>query len=164
MTRKWRVLIGFFNISCLRFNLFLYYSEYILFFIHLRVYYFSQIFNLFIDTSFILTKPVSGEIIYDLRKKIQEIKYDLNQLDDYPSEIPELITSANLLRSNEFLSKINEKKTELVSVYEEYSEALEAILSSVFEIQKDLKEILKTQSSMIDIQEKKSLKSKNTKK
>jgi len=111
-----------------------------------------------------LAKPVSGEIIYDLRRKIQEIKYDLNQLDDSPSEIPELITSANLLRSNEFLSKINEKKTELVSVYEEYSEALEAILSSVFEIQKDLKEILKTQSSMIATQEKKCSKSKNTKK
>ena len=111
-----------------------------------------------------MAKPISGKIIYDLRKKIQEIKYDLNQLDDYPSEIPELITSANLLRSNEFLSKINEKKTELVSVYEEYSEALEAILSSVFEIQKDLKEILKTQSSMIATQEKKSSKSKNTKK
>ena len=111
-----------------------------------------------------MAKPVSGKIIYDLRKKIQEIKYDLNQLNESPSEIPELITSANLLRSNEFLSKINEKKTELVSVYEEYSEALEAILSSVFEIQKDLKEILKTQSSMIDTQEKKSSKSKNTKK
>ena len=111
-----------------------------------------------------MTTVGAGEIIYDLRKKIQEIKYDLNQLNESPSEIPELITSANLLRSNEFLSKINQKKTELVSVYEEYSESLEVMLSSVFEIQKDLKEILKTQSSMIATQEKKPSKSKNTKK
>ena len=105
-----------------------------------------------------------GEIIYDLRKKIHEIKYDLNQLGESPSEIPEMITSANLLRSNEFLLKTNEKKTELVSTYEQYSEALEAMLSSVFEIQKDLKEILKTQSSMITTKKKKPSKSKNTKK
>jgi hypothetical protein len=111
-----------------------------------------------------LAKLGTGEIISDLRKKIQEIKYDLSQLDEPPSEIPELITSANLLRSNEFLSKIDEKKTELVSAYEQYSEALEGMLSSVFEIQKDLKEILKTQSSMIATQKKKSSKSKNTKK
>ncbi|QLH06979.1 hypothetical protein [Nitrosopumilus ureiphilus] len=111
-----------------------------------------------------MTKVGTGEIIYDLRKKIQKIKYDLNQLSEPPSELPEMITSANLLRSNEFLSKENEKKTELVSAYEQYSEALEEMLSSVFEIQKDLKEILKTQSSMIAAKKKKPSKSKKTKK
>ena len=110
-----------------------------------------------------MTKVGAGEIIYDLRKKIQEIKHDLNQLGDPPYEIPEMITSANLIRSNEFLLKTNEKKTELISMYEQYSEALEKMLSSVFEIQKDLKEILKTQSSMIAAK-KRPLKSKNTKK
>ena len=111
-----------------------------------------------------MTKIGAGEIIYDLRKKIQEITSDLNKLGESPSEIPEMITSANLLRSNEFLSKANSKKTELVSAYEQYSEALEEMLSSVFDIQKDLKEILKTQSSMITTKKKKPSKSKNTKK
>lgn len=95
---------------------------------------------------------------------MQEIKDDLHQMGESPSEIPEMITSANLLRSNEFLSKANEKKTELISAYEQYSDALEEMLSSVFEIQKDLKEILKTQSSMIASKKKKPSKSKKTKK
>ena len=111
-----------------------------------------------------MAKVGVGETIYDLRKKIQEITYDLDQLDESPSDIPEMITSANLLRSNEFLSKTNEKKTELVSAYAQYSEALEEMLSSVFEIQKDLKEILKTQSSMIESKKKKPSKPKRTKK
>jgi len=110
--------------------------------------------------SSVLAKVGTGELIYDLRKKIQKIKYDLNQLDEPPSEIPEMINSANLLRSNEFLSKTNEKKTELIFAYENYSEALEEMLSSVFEIQTDLKDILKTQSSMIAAKKKKSSKPK----
>ncbi len=96
-----------------------------------------------------MTKIGSGELIYDLRKKIQQIQADLNQLGEPVSEMPELITSANLLRSNEYLSKTNEKKTELLSTYEQYSVALEELLSSVFDIQNDLKEILTQQSSMI---------------
>lgn len=95
-----------------------------------------------------MTNLGAGEIVYDLRKRIQEIQHELDQLGS-PSEIPELITSANLLRSNEYLSKSNEKKTELLEAYNQYSNALEELLSSVFEIQQDLKEIVKEQSSMI---------------
>ncbi len=91
----------------------------------------------------------AGEVIYDLRKKIQEIRTDLEQLGSPATEIPEMISSTNLLRSNEYLSKANDKKTELLNAYENYSEALEEFLSSVFDIQKDLKEILKEQSSLI---------------
>jgi len=111
-----------------------------------------------------LAKVGAGEIIYDLRKKIQEIKYDLNHSGAPPSEISEMITATNLLRSNEFLSKVNEKNTELISAYGQYSEALEEMLSYVFEIQKDLKEILKTQSSMIAAKKKKPSKPKKVKK
>ncbi|GBH34603.1 hypothetical protein NZNM25_13940 [Nitrosopumilus zosterae] len=117
--------------------------------------------------NFILAKVGAGEIIYDLRKKIQDIRSDLNQLGVSPSEIPELIMSANLLRSNEFLSKTNEKQSELISAYEQYSESLEEMLSSVFEIQKDLKDILKEQSLMISQKKtpaKKTSKTKKTKK
>jgi len=103
-----------------------------------------------------LTKIQSGGLIYDLHKKIQQIQADLNQLDQPVSEIPELISSANLIRSNEYLSKTNEKKTELLLAYAAYSTALEKLLSAVFDIQNDLKEILKHQSSMISQTKKKS--------
>ena len=102
-----------------------------------------------------MTKLSSGEGIYDLRKKIQQIQTDLNQLGDPVSEMPELITSANLLRSNEYLSKANEKKTELLLAYEQYIVTLEKLFSSVLDIQQDLKEILKEQSSIISSQRKK---------
>ena len=108
-----------------------------------------------------MTKIGAGEIIYDLRKKIQQAKSDLEQLGEPVSELPELIESANLLRSNEYLSKVNEKKTELLSAYFEYSEALEELLSTVFDIQNDLKEIVKEQSSMISTKQKKSSKTKS---
>ena len=97
--------------------------------------------------------------MYDLRKKIQQIKTELYELGDPVHEMPELINSANLLRSNEYLSKANAKKTELLFVYEQYAKALETLLSSVFEIQNELKEILKEQSSLISSQ-----KSRQTKK
>lgn len=103
-----------------------------------------------------MTTIGSEELIYDLRKKIQQIQVDLNQLGDPVSEIPELISSANLLRANEYLSKANEKKTELLTIYAQYSTALEKLLSSVFDIQNDLKDILKHQSSMISKTKKRS--------
>ncbi len=115
----------------------------------------KKIFNLLWIRVFILTKINTGDLIYDLRKKIQNIQADLEQLGESVSEIPELITSANLLRSNEYLSKVNEKKTDLLSAYAQYSTTLEKLLSTVFDIQNDLKEILKDQSSMISSRRKK---------
>ena len=103
-----------------------------------------------------MTNIGAGEIIYDLRKKIQEIQFDLEQLGEPAKNIPEMIESANLLRSNESLSKSNEKKTELIETYGQYSKTLEELLSTVFDIQKDLKEILKEQSALIPNSSKKS--------
>ena len=57
--------------------------------------------------------------------------------------------------------RLMKKKTELLSYYVQYSEALEELLSSVFDIQHDLKEILKEQSSIILSQTKKTNKEKN---
>ena len=107
-----------------------------------------------------MTKIGVGDVIYDLRKKIQQAQYDLDQLGEPVSDIPELVISANLLRSNEYLSKVNEKKTELLSAYVQYSKALEELLSTVFDIQNDLKEIVKEQSSMISSKRKKQTKTK----
>ncbi len=94
-----------------------------------------------------MTKGETEESIYNLRRKIQEIQTDLDHLGSI-SEMPELITLTNMLRSNEHLSRRDEKKTELLSTYEQYSAALERLFSTVFDIQTDLKEI-RQQSSMI---------------
>ena len=80
--------------------------------------------------------------IYDLRKKIRQIQRELDELNK-PEDMPELVNSANLLRANEYLTKSDEKKTELLSAFEAYSVMLEKSLLSVFEIQNDMKEILK---------------------
>ena len=73
----------------------------------------------------------------------------LKELGEPIGDMPEMIVTANLLRSNEYLTKVNDQKTELLIAYEQYSTALEGLLSSVFDIQKDLKEILKEQSLLI---------------
>jgi hypothetical protein len=91
----------------------------------------------------------AGEIIYDLRKKIQNIQSELSELINPIPEIPQLIASANLLRSNEYLTKITEKQSELLFAYANYSESLEKILATVFDIQNDLKNILRAQSELI---------------
>ena len=79
-----------------------------------------------------------------------------------------MIVSANLLRSNEYLSKTNDQKTKLLVAYEQYSKAIEELLLTVFDIQKDLKnilkDILKEQSSLISNSSKKQSKSKSKKK
>ena len=96
-----------------------------------------------------MEKVGAGNIIYDLRKKIQQAEADLAQLDEPASDIPELVETANLIRSNEYLQKANLKQSELLATYQKYSDSLEELLSTVFEIQNDLKEIVKEQSSLI---------------
>ena len=127
---------------------------------------FLKIFNLFRITYFVLTELRIGETIRDLRQKIHQVKVDLSQLEESVDDVPELINAANLLRSNECLSKVNEKKTDLLSAYEQYSKVLEKLLLYVLEIQNDLKEILKEQSLMISskTKEKPKTKSKTSKK
>ncbi len=96
-----------------------------------------------------MTEIGMGEITYSLKKKINDLQLELDVLDEPTKELPELISSANLLRSNEYLQKINEKKSELLSTYKQYSKSLEEILSTVFEIQNELMIILREQSAMI---------------
>ena len=96
-----------------------------------------------------MTEVGAGDIIYDLRKQIQKISAELKKLENDSENIPELIKSTNLLRSNDHLLEVNQKKSELTSAYQQYSKELEQMLRTVFGIQKDLKEILKTQSSLI---------------
>lgn len=96
-----------------------------------------------------MTGVGAGPLIFDLRKKIQQITLELSELNASHSTFPELIESTNLLRTNDHLLEVNSKNSELLSAYKQYSEELENMLNTVFAIQKDLKEILKTQSSLI---------------
>ena len=96
-----------------------------------------------------LTEVGAGQVIYELRKKIQNLTLELNNLNNQSPELPELIKSTNLMRKNDHLVEINSKNSQLISAYQNYSKELEQMLATVFDIQKDLKEILKTQSGLI---------------
>lgn len=96
---------------------------------------------------FSMTQVGAGASMYDYKKKIQEIRAELESADF--EDLPELIESANLLRSNKYLEGKAQKQTELIHAYGEYSEALEQMLVEVFEIQVALKDVLKEQSSLL---------------
>ena len=100
-----------------------------------------------------MTGMGAGKTVYHLRTKIDEIQKELSQLGKPVPDIQEIITSTNLLRNNERLSKIDEKQNELLAVYAQHSKVMEELLATVFEIQIELKEILKEQSSLISNQE-----------
>jgi len=93
-----------------------------------------------------------GDTIYELRKQIQNLSYELSLMDLPSSSIPQLINSANLLRSNDTLAAVNFKKSELILAYQQYSKELETMLENILEIQKELQEVLKAQTSMISEQ------------
>ena len=84
-----------------------------------------------------------------MKQKIDQIERELNDIVDSPEHLPELIDSSNLLRKNEFLVSTDQKKTELLSLYSGYSKSMELLLTSLFEIQNELKTVLKDQSSLI---------------
>ena len=60
-----------------------------------------------------------------------------------------MVSSANALRSCEFLQKQNDKQSELLNVYAQYSKSLDDFLSTIFEVQNDLKDIIQEQTLMI---------------
>ena len=109
-----------------------------------------------------MSKLGVGEIIYEFSKKIQDIKSELDELGGPTLDMPELITSTNLLRSNEYLAKVSKKQSDLLSAYGQYSKVLEDMITVVFDIQNDLKNILREQSNLIS--NKKSRKSSVSKK
>jgi len=99
--------------------------------------------------NFRLTGLGAGNEIYYLKKRIQELTLKLDSLGDIPTDSSELIDSANLLRKNEFLSNAYQNQKELISLYKEYSKSLEELLSQVFDIQNDLKNLLKEQTKLL---------------
>ncbi len=95
-----------------------------------------------------MTEIGTGPVISGLRKRIHEVESELNSIGTFETS-PEMIESANLLRSNEYLKKTTQKQAELTKAYAEYSAALETLLSDVFEIQNDLKDVLREQVSLL---------------
>lgn len=97
----------------------------------------------------VLTTEKTKPSLSELRQRIRNLQNEINQVYSNIEPLPELINSANLLRQNEYLFKVNEKNSELVQIYSQYTKDLEKMVSSVFEIQNELKEVLKSQSTLI---------------
>lgn len=83
----------------------------------------------------------TGKSLDAFKLKISQIRRELSQLEQTNNPLPELINSTNLLRSNEILSKTNQKKTDLVNAYELYFRELE---KTVKKIQTGLKTLKNT--------------------
>lgn len=95
----------------------------------------------------------------DIQQKIKSVKSELKEIGDLSQPLPELISSANLIRTNEHLVKTNRKQSELITYYDVYSQHLETLLETVFEIQDDLKNLLREQSKLMEKTTKKTKKS-----
>lgn len=89
-----------------------------------------------------------GRAITRMKSRIRQLEAELEALGE-PEAIPEMIQSTNLLRANEHLDKSNRKKSELLAAYGEYSAKLEGLVMSMFEIQDELKDILRAQSELL---------------
>ena len=75
-----------------------------------------------------------GEKISELQKKIVLAKNELSEINTLEQPLPEFINTTNLLRSNEYLQKSNEKKSQLLIAYEEYANELENLVSNIANI------------------------------
>ena len=75
-----------------------------------------------------------GKKISELQKKIVLTKKELSEINTLEQPLPEFINTTNLLRSNEYLQKSNEKKSQLLIAYEEYTNELENLVSNIAQI------------------------------
>jgi hypothetical protein len=94
-----------------------------------------------------------GNNLNELKARIQQIQNEISQLGSPEPVMPEMINTTNALRLNEYLRKSDEKKTALNAAYGDYTRQLEQVVSSLLSIQVDLKDIIKTEASIIDSQE-----------
>ena len=91
-----------------------------------------------------------GNNLNDLKSRIQQLHRDIEELGDPIKPLEQMTDNANILRENEYLSKANARRIELVSAYLNYTKQLEQMVSSLFSIQSELKEIIKTEVSLIE--------------
>jgi len=105
---------------------------------------------------------LAAKTIGELKRKIIQTKNELSALSNDQNPIPELINSTNLLRTNDFLIKTGEKKSELLTAYDQYAKQLENTLTKIIKIQDQLKKSVKKRSSRKTVR-KKTKKKKSTK-
>lgn len=89
------------------------------------------------------------QIISQLHKSIEDIELELVELGEPVLDMPELITSANLLRSNQYLVQLSQKQSRLLFAYSTYSNALNDTISVLFDVNEDLKNLLRKHSNLI---------------
>ena len=75
-----------------------------------------------------------GKKISELQKKIVLAKKELSEINILEQPLPEFINTTNMLRLNEYLQKSNEKKSQLLIAYEEYTNELENLVSNIAQI------------------------------
>ncbi|MEW6043689.1 MAG: hypothetical protein AB1608_05455 [Thermoproteota archaeon] len=90
-----------------------------------------------------------GSNLDELKLRVKKAQEELAQLGSPSPPLPEMIDTTNIIRINEYLTKSNESKTRLISAYEDYAKKLEEVVSSLLSIQADLKDIVKTEASII---------------
>ena len=97
---------------------------------------------------------MAAKTIGELKRKIIQTKNELSSLSNDQNSIPELINSTNLLRTNDFLIKTGEKKSELLTAYDQYAKQLENTLTKIIKIQDQLKKSVKKRSSRKTVRKK----------
>ena len=73
-----------------------------------------------------------------MQKKITQAKKELSEIHMLEQPLPEFINTTNMLRTNEYLQKENEKKSQLLTAYEEYVNELESLVSNIAQIKGNL--------------------------
>jgi len=81
---------------------------------------------------------MSTSKINELQNKIIQIKKELSEINKEEKPLPEFIDTTNILRSNEYLKKSNEEKSKLLIAYDEYTNELENLVSSIYKIKGDI--------------------------
>ncbi len=77
---------------------------------------------------------MSTSKINELQNQIIQIKIELSEINKDEKPLPEFIDTTNMLRSNEYLKKSNEEKSKLLITYEEYTDELENLVTSISKI------------------------------
>lgn len=73
-----------------------------------------------------------------MQKKIMQARKELSEIHVLEQPLPEFINTTNMLRTNEYLQKENEKKSQLLTAYEEYVNELESLVSNIAQIKGNL--------------------------
>jgi len=77
---------------------------------------------------------MSTSKINELQNQIIQIKTELSEINKDEKPLPEFIDTTNMLRSNEYLIKSNDEKSKLLIAYEEYTDELENLITSISKI------------------------------